>query len=52
LVQKRAKGGSQGYPARAIAVATGLAGAEELAAHSPDVLVPDMRALSVEMLLG
>jgi phosphoglycolate phosphatase-like HAD superfamily hydrolase len=37
---------------RAIAVATGLAGAEELAAHSPDVLVPDMRALSIEMLVG
>jgi phosphoglycolate phosphatase len=37
---------------RAIAVATGLAGAEELAAHSPDVLVPDMRALSLEILTG
>ena len=37
---------------RAIAVATGLASAEELAAHSPDVLVPDLRALSLEMLLG
>ncbi len=37
---------------RAVAVATGLASAEDLAAHSPDILVPDMRALSVEMLLG
>jgi phosphoglycolate phosphatase-like HAD superfamily hydrolase len=37
---------------RSIAVATGLVGADELAAHSPDVLVPDMRALSMEMLLG
>lgn len=37
---------------RAIAVATGLESAEELAAHSPDVLVPDLRALSLEMLLG
>ena len=31
---------------------TGLAGAEVLAAHSPDVLVPDMRSLSMEMLIG
>ena len=37
---------------RAVAVATGLASAAELAAHSPDVLVPDLRALSLEMLLG
>jgi phosphoglycolate phosphatase len=37
---------------RSIAVATGLAGADELAAHSPDLLVPDMRALTVESLLG
>jgi phosphoglycolate phosphatase len=43
---------ARAHGVRAIAVATGLAGAEELAAHSPDVLVPDMRALSVEMLLG
>jgi hypothetical protein len=33
-------------------VATGLVGAEELAAHSPDVLVQDMRALSIDILLG
>ncbi len=37
---------------RSIAVATGLVGAEELAKHSPDVLVPDMRALTMEMLTG
>jgi phosphoglycolate phosphatase-like HAD superfamily hydrolase len=37
---------------RSIAVATGLVGAEELATHSPDVLVPDLRALSIEALLG
>ncbi len=37
---------------RSIAVATGLAPADELAAHSPDVLVPDMRALSMENLIG
>jgi phosphoglycolate phosphatase len=37
---------------RSIAVCTGLIGAEELARHNPDVLVPDMRALSVEMLIG
>jgi phosphoglycolate phosphatase len=36
---------------RAVAVATGVVGAEELAAHSPDVLVPDMRTLSIDMLL-
>jgi len=43
---------ARAHGVRAIAVATGLAGADELAAHSPDVLVPDMRALSIEMLLG
>ena len=37
---------------RSIAVATGLVSAEELAGHSPDVLMPDMRSLSLEMLLG
>jgi phosphoglycolate phosphatase-like HAD superfamily hydrolase len=37
---------------RSIAVATGLSGADELAAHSPDVLVTDLRALSMEMLIG
>jgi phosphoglycolate phosphatase-like HAD superfamily hydrolase len=37
---------------RAIAVATGLIPAAELASHSPDVLVPDLRGLSLEMLFG
>jgi phosphoglycolate phosphatase len=37
---------------RAVAVGTGLAGIEELMRHSPDVLVPDMRTLSMEMLIG
>jgi phosphoglycolate phosphatase-like HAD superfamily hydrolase len=37
---------------RSIAVATGLVGADELARHSPDVLVPDLRALSMEELFG
>jgi phosphoglycolate phosphatase len=37
---------------RAVAVGTGLAGMEELVKHTPDVLVPDMRALSLEMLIG
>lgn len=37
---------------RSVAVATGVVSAEELAEHAPDILVPDLRALSVEMLLG
>jgi phosphoglycolate phosphatase-like HAD superfamily hydrolase len=37
---------------RSIAVATGLAGADELAAHSPDVLVPDLRGVTMELLTG
>lgn len=37
---------------RSIAVATGLAPAEELAAHSPDVLVPDLRGMTMETLTG
>lgn len=36
---------------RSIAVATGLVGKDELARHSPDLLVPDLRALSIEALL-
>jgi phosphoglycolate phosphatase len=36
---------------RSIAVATGVVGAAELATHSPDVLVPDLRSLSMEMLI-
>lgn len=37
---------------RSIAVATGVVGAEELAEHRPDVLVPDLRALTMEGLFG
>jgi phosphoglycolate phosphatase-like HAD superfamily hydrolase len=37
---------------RSIAVATGVVGADELATHSPDVLVPDLRALSLKELFG
>ena len=36
---------------RAIAVATGLAPMDELAAHGPDLLLPDLRHLKLEMLL-
>jgi phosphoglycolate phosphatase-like HAD superfamily hydrolase len=36
---------------RAVAVATGLVGYEELQTHSPDIIVPDLRSLAVEMLL-
>lgn len=35
----------------AIAVATGIADMEELAKHSPDVLLPDLRLVTLEMLL-
>jgi phosphoglycolate phosphatase len=37
---------------RSIAVGTGLVGIDALAEHLPDVLVPDMRSLSMEMLIG
>jgi phosphoglycolate phosphatase-like HAD superfamily hydrolase len=36
---------------RSIAVATGLVSAEDLAAHSPDLLTPDLRSLSLDILL-
>ena len=36
---------------RAIAVGTGLTAVEELQSHSPDILVPDLRSLALEMLL-
>jgi phosphoglycolate phosphatase len=36
---------------RAIAVATGLASMEELRSHAPDVILPDLRSLALEMLL-
>jgi phosphoglycolate phosphatase len=37
---------------RSIAVATGLVDAAELSTHSPDVLVPDLRSLSIAQLFG
>jgi len=43
---------ARAHGVRSVAVATGLTSAEELAAHSPDLLVQDMRVLSVEMLVG
>jgi phosphoglycolate phosphatase len=36
---------------RSIAVATGLIGFEELQSHAPDIIVPDLRSLTLEMLL-
>lgn len=36
---------------RSIAVATGISTPDELAAHNPDVLVPDLRSLGLESLL-
>jgi phosphoglycolate phosphatase-like HAD superfamily hydrolase len=43
---------AKAHGVRSVAVGTGLIGIDELAKHAPDVLVPDMRALSLEMLLG
>lgn len=43
---------AQANGVRSIAVATGLVSFEELATHRPDVLVPDLRALALETLLG
>jgi len=37
---------------RSVAVATGIISAEELREHSPDILVEDLRSLTIEMLLG
>ncbi len=37
---------------QAIAVATGVLSLAELAAHSPDLLVPDLRALPIEAVTG
>lgn len=37
---------------RSIAVGTGIAAMDELALHSPDLLVPDMRALTIDGVLG
>jgi len=43
---------AKAHGVRAVAVATGLIGEAELARHAPDLLVPDMRALTLEMLLS
>jgi phosphoglycolate phosphatase-like HAD superfamily hydrolase len=43
---------AKAHGVRSIAVATCLIGNTELARHEPDVLVQDMRALSLETLLG
>lgn len=43
---------AKAHGVRSIAVATGLIGEAELALHTPDVLVPDMRSLTIEILLG
>jgi phosphoglycolate phosphatase len=45
-------GAARANGVRAVAVGTGLVGVAELARHSPDILVPDLRALSLEELLG
>ena len=45
-------GAAKANRVRSIAVATGVVGADELALHSPDVLIPDLRSLSMEELFG
>jgi phosphoglycolate phosphatase-like HAD superfamily hydrolase len=37
---------------RSMAVATGLTGKQELAEHAPDLLLDDLRSLTVDMLLA
>lgn len=37
---------------RSVAVATGLSSAEELATHGPDLLIPDLRSLTLDALVG
>jgi phosphoglycolate phosphatase-like HAD superfamily hydrolase len=37
---------------RSVAVATGVISAEELGSHSPDLVVADMRSLTMETLFG
>jgi len=43
---------ARAHGVRAVAVGTGLIGQEELAKHLPDLLVSDMRELTIERLLG
>jgi len=40
---------ARGNGIRSVAVATGVIGADELATYRPDLLVPDMRSLKLEM---
>jgi len=42
---------AKAHGVRSVAVGTGLIGTAELALHAPDILVPDMRALSIDRLL-
>ncbi|HSR08592.1 MAG TPA: HAD family hydrolase [Bryobacteraceae bacterium] len=42
---------AKAHGVRSVAVATGLIGEAELTCHEPDVLVPDMRTLSIDRLL-
>ncbi len=42
---------AQAAGVRAVAVATGLATFQELEAHQPDVIVPDLRSLALDLLL-
>jgi len=43
---------ARAHGVRTVAVATGLAPVSELQAHRPDLLVPDMRSLTLDQLLG
>ena len=43
---------AQAHGVRSVAVATGWIGEAELARYAPDLLVPDMRALTIDLLLG
>ena len=44
-------GAARANAVRSVAVATGLVSLEELQAHHPDILVPDLRSMMAEMLL-
>jgi phosphoglycolate phosphatase-like HAD superfamily hydrolase len=43
---------AKAHGVRSIAVATGLVGSAELAAHTPDMVRPDLRGARVEEILG
>jgi phosphoglycolate phosphatase len=44
-------GAARANDIRSVAVATGLVSLEELQSHGPDILVPDLRSITAEMLL-